>query len=797
MSCECHVDRLRGARKGLPISQNDPSSNSAVSGTALVTGCAGFLGSHLCEALLARGHRVVGVDCFSDYYPRSLKEANLAGLRERPDFRLVEADLSVAPLEPLTEGVEVVYHLAGQPGVRRSFGEGFHHYLHHNVRGTQRLLEVAAGCDLQAFVYASSSSVYGDQEVYPAREDAPVRPVSPYGATKVITEQLANAFWRSQGVPVVGLRYFTVYGPRQRPDMAFSRFLERALAGQPLTVLGDGRQVREFTYVDDVVSATIAAAERGERGSVYNVGGGQAVALLDVIAMLEGLLGHPLAVEHEEASVGDPRRTEADVTRAKLDLGYQPATNLEQGLAAQIESLQGRQGRLAGETNIRRGDRLAPAGPHANWAGSVSSASRPEPVRGGPRVLAYSHDGYGLGHLRRNLRILSGLRRQRPDLQAVLATGAKSAERLVAPFGMECVSLPSVVKVANGRYVVDDEAATLEEVMQRRSDVLVDAVRELRPDLLLVDRYPRGMQGELARALDVYAAEQPGAHAVLGLRDILDSPNVIRSEWQAHGHSEAIREIFQTVLCYGDQSVYDPIREYGLPADVAERIHFTGYLVDELFAADAPEVQREHEVPDGRLAVCTLGGGKDAASIAHSFLSAVDHLRSDGWSGLLITGPYMATEDVDRLRQVSTGVTVITMVDDMPSHLAAADAVVCMGGYNTTCEVLALAVPAVVIPRIQPRQEQLMRAERLSARGLVSWMHPASLTPTALAENIERVAAQPRADLAVRVGAIAHRGVHTAAQHLAALLPAATRAEAPQRHPRVERELSQVADALR
>jgi len=316
-------------------------SNSPARGsTVLVTGCAGFLGSHLCEALLARGHRVLGVDCFSDYYPRALKESNLAGLRRASAFRLVEADLGEALLEPLIDGVDVVFHLAGQPGVRPSFGEGFGAYLHHNVRGTQRLLEAAAGRDLRAFVYASSSSVYGNQDTYPAREDAPVRPVSPYGATKVITEQLANAFWRSAGVPVVGMRYFTVYGPRQRPDMAFSRFLSRGLSGLALTVLGDGLQVREFTYVGDVVQATIAAADRGERGSVYNVGGGQPVALLHVIALLEELLGRSLEVEHSEARRGDPRRTEADVTRAARDLGYRPATPLPAGLTAHIEAVE-------------------------------------------------------------------------------------------------------------------------------------------------------------------------------------------------------------------------------------------------------------------------------------------------------------------------------------------------------------------------------------------------------------------------------------------------------------------------
>lgn len=311
--------------------------------TTVVTGCAGFLGSHVCETLLRCGHDVTGVDCFTDYYPRALKEANVAGIRRAPGFRLVEADLAVAPLEQLLDGAEVVFHLAAQPGVRASFGEGLEAYVRHNVEATQRLLRAAAGCDLSAFVYASSSSVYGDQDLYPSREDAPVRPVSPYGATKVITEQLANAFWRSQGVPVVGMRYFTVYGPRQRPDMAFSRFLEGALAGRPLRVFGDGRQVREFTYVADVVRATIAAAEHGERGSVYNVGGGQPVSLLDVIELLQRLLGGPLALEYQDAGPGDPRRTEADVARAVRDLDYRPATPLAEGLARQIESLEAAQ----------------------------------------------------------------------------------------------------------------------------------------------------------------------------------------------------------------------------------------------------------------------------------------------------------------------------------------------------------------------------------------------------------------------------------------------------------------------
>jgi nucleoside-diphosphate-sugar epimerase len=188
-------------------------------------------------------------------------------------------------------------------------------------------------------VYASSSSVYGDQHVYPVVEDAPLRPLSPYGATKVITEQLAGAFWRSHKVPVVGLRYFTVYGPRQRPDMAFSRFLSRAVDGRPLQVLGDGQQVREFTYVDDVVAATIAAAHHGRRGAVYNIGGGQPVSVLEAVAQVEELLGRPLRVEHLDVGPGDPRRTEADISLAARDFGYEPATLLADGLAAHLEAL--------------------------------------------------------------------------------------------------------------------------------------------------------------------------------------------------------------------------------------------------------------------------------------------------------------------------------------------------------------------------------------------------------------------------------------------------------------------------
>jgi UDP-glucose 4-epimerase len=304
---------------------------------ALVTGCAGFLGSHLSERLLLDGYEVVGVDCFTDYYAREIKESNIARLREEPRFTLLEMDLSSDPVEGILEGVDEVYHLAAQAGVRGSFGDSFELYVRNNVQATQRLLEQAARNPVEAFVYASSSSVYGDATASPTPEDAPRQPISPYGMTKVATEDIAGVYHRNHGVPAVGLRYFTAYGPRQRPDMAFNRFIRSALAGKPIAILGDGMQVRDFTYVDDVVEGTCAASARGKAGSVYNIGGGQPVTLLETIGMLEQLLERRIVVEHRPAARGDVRRTGADATLADRQLGMTPSVALVEGLAAEVE----------------------------------------------------------------------------------------------------------------------------------------------------------------------------------------------------------------------------------------------------------------------------------------------------------------------------------------------------------------------------------------------------------------------------------------------------------------------------
>jgi nucleoside-diphosphate-sugar epimerase len=299
----------------------------------LVTGAAGFVGSNLAERLVALGHEVVGVDCFLDYYPRAAKERNLRALRERSAFRLVEQDLSRADLAPLFAGIDWVFHQAAQAGVRASWGRDFEIYAIHNVLVTQRVLEAARDAKVGRFVYASSSSIYGDTDDLPMREGSLPRPISPYGVTKLAAEHLCWLYWRSYGVPTVSLRYFTVYGPRQRPDMAFHRFLKGALKGEEITLYDDGEQTRDFTFVSDVVAANIAAAECGGAGEVFNIGGGSEVSVNQVLETIARIAGKTLRVRREPRQKGDVRHTAADCTRAREMLGFRPAVALAEGLS--------------------------------------------------------------------------------------------------------------------------------------------------------------------------------------------------------------------------------------------------------------------------------------------------------------------------------------------------------------------------------------------------------------------------------------------------------------------------------
>ncbi|MCC7008918.1 MAG: NAD-dependent epimerase/dehydratase family protein [Acidobacteria bacterium] len=308
---------------------------------ALVTGVAGFIGSTLAARLLDSGADVTGLDCFTDYYARALKEHNLEPLRARSAFRFVEAPLQTVPLEPLLDGVTHIFHLAAQAGVRGSWGEQFRTYTSHNVDATQRLLEAAKGRALHRLVYASSSSVYGDVATIPMREHSVLQPVSPYGVTKLAAEHLCYLYHVNHGVPTVSLRYFTVYGPKQRPDMAFHRFIKAALVGEPVTLFGDGEQTRDFTFVDDIVTATCTAGDRGTPGGVYNIGGGTRVTINQVLDTIGRVTGRPLTIRRLPAEKGDMRDTFADTTRAKDELGFRPTHTLDDGLAAEHRWLSG------------------------------------------------------------------------------------------------------------------------------------------------------------------------------------------------------------------------------------------------------------------------------------------------------------------------------------------------------------------------------------------------------------------------------------------------------------------------
>ncbi len=306
---------------------------------ALVTGAAGFIGSHLTSALLDRGAEVTGLDCFTDYYARSIKEANLGVNAGRQGFQFVEAALQSTDLTSLLEGTTHVFHLAAQAGVRKSWGRDFRIYTDNNVDATQRLLEASVGHPLHRFVYASSSSVYGDNVSIPMREDALPQPVSPYGVTKLAAEQLCYLYQANYQVPTTSVRYFTVYGPRQRPDMAFHRFIRAALRGDPISLYGDGEQTRDFTFVTDAVAATVAAGDQGGLGRTYNVGGGSRVSVNQLFEIIARIHGKPLDIRREPVQKGDMRDTFADTTRARADLGFAPKVTLEQGLEAEYRWL--------------------------------------------------------------------------------------------------------------------------------------------------------------------------------------------------------------------------------------------------------------------------------------------------------------------------------------------------------------------------------------------------------------------------------------------------------------------------
>ena len=308
---------------------------------ALVTGCAGFIGSHLTESLLQDGEAVLGVDCFNDNYGRRQKLHNVERCRNWENFDFVPIDLTRGDLADVVDECGVIFHLAAEPGVRSSWGDRFEAYLRNNVLATQHLLEAASMAPEKRFVFASSSSIYGQAARFPTAETTVPQPFSPYGTTKLDAEHLCHMYYANHGVRTVILRYFSVYGPRQRPDMAFDIFCRAALGGEPITVFGDGEQRRDFTFVGDVVAATRAAALRDEVvGRTYNIGGGSQASVNQALELISELSGRQLNVRHLGWQRGDVRETGADITQARADLAFEPRTPIPEGLRAQFEWVQ-------------------------------------------------------------------------------------------------------------------------------------------------------------------------------------------------------------------------------------------------------------------------------------------------------------------------------------------------------------------------------------------------------------------------------------------------------------------------
>jgi UDP-glucose 4-epimerase len=302
---------------------------------ALVTGCAGFIGSHLAGRLLEEGYEVVGIDCFTPYYPKEIKDRNIASALKQRHFKFIEAD--ILDLKEFPE-VDYVFHQAAQPGVRGSWGDKFEIYVWNNILATQKLLEFYKDESLKKFIYASSSSIYGDAEL-PLKESAAPKPVSPYGVTKLAGENLCYLYHKSYEMPTISLRYFTVYGPRQRPDMAIHKMVSAISNGEKVAVFGDGKQTRDFTYIDDVTEANVLAARSEVQGKVFNIGGGSRISVNDLVRLISKLLNKEAKITHIEEQKGDVRHTLAHIEQAGKELGWRPQIEITEGLRRYIDSI--------------------------------------------------------------------------------------------------------------------------------------------------------------------------------------------------------------------------------------------------------------------------------------------------------------------------------------------------------------------------------------------------------------------------------------------------------------------------
>jgi len=669
---------------------------------AVVTGAAGFIGSHLCEALGSRGDAVVGIDAFDAFYAPARKRSNVARSVGDRTFTLLPADLNQLDLDEVLQPGDVVFHLAGHPGVRDSWDEGFPSYSRNNIEATQRVLEAARRRRVARVVYASSSSVYGNAPL-PMAEDGPLRPISPYGVTKLAAEQLCLVYWASFGVPVIPLRLFSVYGPRQRPDMAFHRFIEAILDGRPLTVFGDGAQLRDFTFVDDAVRVFLAAAAYAQPGQPVNVGGGSPVSVATVIAILERLLRRRARLDFRPAPPGDARDTLASTDRLRA-LGLSMTTNIEEGLTRQVA--------WHLKNHVRYdAPSLRVAEPAPHYPARVQS------------IVLYSHDTYGLGHLRRNLAIAHGLLQRAPDLRVTMLTGSPLASEWVGSDRITVVQLPPAVKVGVEAY---EPAAvrSLSGLQAERAGLISSTLSRLRPDVFLVDHAPLGMKGELRLALDMAIEQLPATRLVLGLRDILDDGDTVRRIWTEQGIVDVLRRFYQRILVYGSRDLFDVEREYGLPADLRSKILFTGYIAKPWQferPASTPQAWTQ-AIAEGQYRYLVMGGGGgDAAEMYRAFFEAWPRIKSTcPGRALVVTGPLMDEATRASIQDAAQLVGIDTMASsqNMLGLIAMADVVVAMAGYNTVVETVAARRRMVLCPRLLHRREQRIRADIIERLGL-------------------------------------------------------------------------------
>lgn len=673
---------------------------------AVVTGAAGFIGSHLVEALLARGHEVIGIDAFTPYYDPALKRANLAAAARHPRFQLLPARLLDLDLHAVLKPGDTIFHLAAQVGVRSSWGESFCDYTRDNIDATQHLLEAARRRDVARVIYSSSSSVYGDAPL-PMAEAGPLHPISPYGVTKLSAEQLCDVYGQAFGVEVVPLRLFTVYGPRQRPDMAFHRFIRAIAAGRPVTVYGDGRQRRDVTFVDDVVRILLAAAERGVPGHPVNVAGGSTTSIAEAIAVIESLVRRAAIVNHEPAPPGDARDTLAETGRLDA-LAAGPRTEVDEGLRRQVD------------WQLARGDGETSRRPDAQRTAQARSAAR------GLTAMLYSHDTYGLGHLRRNLSLGHALMARDPSSRVVLVSGSRVATAWRLPRNMSVVQLPAAVKTGAEQYAPVG-TGTMPLVLAQRSGLLATLLMRVRPDVLLVDHAPLGMKGELALTLSLARESMPDTRVILGLRDILDDPAVVRRTWAEQGIAGTLEEFYDQVLVYGCRDIFDISELYGLSETVRQRTTFVGYIAKDAAMearAGRPVPGRPPGTRSERRVLVLGGGGGDAMQLFRRFLDAWPSLhRVVGARALLVAGPLMGDHEVDEVVQragLLEGATVVRFSRNVLALIESVDLVVTMGGYNSVVEAVSAGKPVLVCPRTVPRREQLIRAEALAARGLVT-----------------------------------------------------------------------------